>query len=69
MFLTDQKDAYWEKLCSEMDCTPEKSFSNSYKNSRLLLTVAAALSQKKRSDNSKAKVLKALKMHFRDPSQ
>ena len=45
MFLTDQKDAYWEKLCSEMDCTPEKSFSSNYKNSGLLFTATATLSQ------------------------
>ena len=32
-------------LCSEMDFTPEKSFSSNYKNSQLLLTAAAALSQ------------------------
>ena len=32
-------------MCSEMDLTPEKSFSSNYKNSQLLLTAAAALSQ------------------------
>ena len=43
---------------SEMDFTPEKSFSSNYKNSQLLLTAAAALSQKQ-SDSSIAEALKA----------
>ena len=32
-------------MCSEINFTPEKSFSSNYKNSQLLLTAAAALSQ------------------------
>ena len=32
-------------MCSEMDFTLEKSFSSNYKNSQLLRTAAAALSQ------------------------
>ena len=32
-------------ICSELDFTPEKSFSSNYKNFQLLLTTAAALSQ------------------------
>ena len=32
-------------MCSEMDFSPEKSFSSNYNNSQLLLTAAAALSQ------------------------
>ena len=35
----------YDSMCSEMDFTPEKSFSSNYKNSQLLLTAAAALSQ------------------------
>ena len=34
----------YDSMCSEMDFTPEKSFSSNYKNSQLL-TAAAALSQ------------------------
>ena len=36
---------YYDLMCSEMDFTPEKSFSSNYKKSQLLLTDAAALSQ------------------------
>ena len=36
---------YYDYMRSEMDFTPEKSFSSNYKNSQLLLTAAAALSQ------------------------
>ena len=36
---------YYDYMCSEMDFTPEKSFSSNYKNSQLLLSAAAALSQ------------------------
>ena len=36
---------YYDYMCSEMDLTPEKSFSSNYKNSQLFLTAAAALSQ------------------------
>ena len=35
----------YDSMCSEMDFTPEKSFSSNYKNFQLLLTAAAALSQ------------------------
>ena len=35
----------YDSMYSEMDLTPEKSFSSNYKNSQLLLTAAAALSQ------------------------
>ena len=35
----------YDSMCSKMDFTPEKSFSSNYKNSRILLTAAAALSQ------------------------
>ena len=35
----------YDSMCSKMDFTPEKSFSSNYKNSQLLLTAAAALSQ------------------------
>ena len=35
----------YDSMCSEMDFTLEKSFSSNYKNSQLLLTAAAALSQ------------------------
>ena len=35
----------YDSMCSEMDFTPEKSFSYDYKNSQLLLTATAALSQ------------------------
>ena len=35
----------YDSMCSEMDFTPEKSFSSNYKNSQLLLTDAAALPQ------------------------
>ena len=35
----------YDSMCSEMDLTPEKSFSSNYKNSQFLLTAAAALSQ------------------------
>ena len=35
----------YNSMCSEMDFTPEKLFSSNYKNSQLLLTAAAALSQ------------------------
>ena len=35
----------YDSMCSEMDFTPEKSFSSNYKNSQLLLTANAALSQ------------------------
>ena len=37
---------YYDYMCSEMNFTPEKSFSYNHTNSQLLLTVAAALSQK-----------------------
>ena len=33
---------YYDYKCSEMDFTPEKSFSSKYKNSQLLLAAAAA---------------------------
>ena len=36
---------YYDYMCSEMDFTPEKSFSSNCKNSQLILTAAAALSQ------------------------
>ena len=35
----------YDSMCSEMDFTPEKSISSNYKNSQLLLTATAALSQ------------------------
>ena len=35
---------YYDYMCSEMDLTPEKSFSSNYQNSQLLLT-ATTLSQ------------------------
>ena len=35
----------YDSMCSEMDFTPEKSFSSKYKKSKLLLTAAAALKQ------------------------
>ena len=53
---------YYDYMIYQMDFTPEKSFSSNYKNSQLLLTAAAALSQ--RSDSGIAETLKALKMHF-----
>ena len=46
-------------MYSELDFTPEKSFSSNYKNSQLLLTAAAALSQNS-PDSSIAKAFKAL---------
>ena len=33
----------YDSMCSEMEFTPEKSFSSNKKNSELLLTAAAAL--------------------------
>ena len=51
----------YHSMCSEMDFTPEKSFSSNYKNSQLLLTANAVT---KRSDSGIAEALKALKMHF-----
>jgi len=64
-------------LCSEKDFIPEKSLSFNYQNSQLLLTAAAALSQNGQIDSGIAEafneclmpLIKALKMHFRDPSQ
>ena len=35
----------YDSMCSEMDFTPEKTFSSNYKYSQLLLTAAATLSQ------------------------
>ena len=35
----------YDYMCSEMDFKPEQPFSSNYKNSHLLLTAAAALSQ------------------------
>ena len=35
----------YDSMCSEMDFTQEKSFSSNYKNFKLLLTAATALSQ------------------------
>ena len=52
----------YDCMCSEMDFTPEKSFSSNYKNSQLLLTADAAV--KKWPDSNIAEALKALKMHF-----
>ena len=51
----------YDPMSSEIDFTPEKSFSVDCKNSQLLLTAAAVT---KRSDGGIAKPLKALKMHF-----
>ena len=40
------RQAYdYDTMCSETDFAPEQSFSSNYKNSQLLLTAAAALSQ------------------------
>ena len=36
---------HYDSMCSEIDFTPEKLFSSNYKNSQLLLTATAALSQ------------------------
>ena len=36
---------YYDCMCSEIDFTPEKTFSSNYKNYQLLLTAAAAMSQ------------------------
>ena len=52
----------YDSMCSEMDFTPEKSFSSNYKNFQLLHVT-------KRSDSGIAEAWKALKMHFWDSSQ
>ena len=56
---------YLRFTCSEMDFTPEKSFSFNYKNSQLFLTAAAALSQMVREWYSRG--IKGIKNAFLRP--